>query len=216
MDPKQVDLLAKKIWDYHHLNHVLKKADCLLVLGSHDPRIGEYGARLLLEGWAPMIVFSGGLGRLTQGLWDEPEADKFARIAVQMGVPQDKILIENRSTNTGENVLFTKALLTEMGVNPEQLIVVHKPYMERRAYATFKKVWPEKRIIVTSPPLSFEEYPNGVRSKEEVIAILVGDLQRIKLYAEKGFQIPQNIPTDVWDAFEQLVQLGYNTHLTEA
>ena len=163
-----------------------------------------------------MIVFSGGLGRLTQGLWDEPEADKFARIAVQMGVPQDKILIENRSTNTGENVLFTKALLTEMGVNPEQLIVVHKPYMERRAYATFKKVWPEKRIIVTSPPLSFEEYPNGVRSKEEVIAILVGDLQRIKLYAEKGFQIPQNIPTDVWDAFEQLVQLGYNTHLTEA
>lgn len=216
MDPKQVDLLAKKIWDYHHLNHVLKKADCLLVLGSHDPRIGEYGARLFLEGWAPMIVFSGGLGRLTQGLWDEPEADKFARIAVQMGVPQDKILIENRSTNTGENVLFTKALLTEMGVNPEQLIVVHKPYMERRAYATFKKVWPEKRIIVTSPPLSFEEYPNGVRSKEEVIAILVGDLQRIKLYAEKGFQIPQNIPPDVWDAFEQLVQLGYKTHLTEA
>ncbi|HVN77845.1 MAG TPA: YdcF family protein [Terriglobia bacterium] len=215
MDRIQVDFLAQKIWDYHHLNHELKKADCILVLGSHDSRIGEYGAKLFLDGWAPLIVFSGGLGRLTQGLWDEPEADKFARIAVQAGVPQDKILIENRSTNTGENVLFTKALFAEKGMNPEQFIVVHKPYMERRAYATFKKVWPEKSLIVTSPPISFEDYPNGVGSKEEVIGIMVGDLQRIKLYAERGYQIPQIIPTDVWDAFERLVQLGFNTHLTE-
>ena len=215
MDSSHVDFLAKKIWDYHHLHHELKRADCILVLGSHDPRVGEYGAKLFLEGWAPLIVFSGGLGRLTQGLWDEPEADKFARIAVQAGVPQEKILIENRSTNTGENILFVKGLLAERGMNPQRFIVVHKPYMERRAYATFKKVWPEKSIIVTSPPISFEDYPNGVRSKEEVIGIMVGDLQRIKLYAERGFQIPQTIPPDVWEAFEKLIQLGYNTHLVE-
>ena len=215
MDPAQVDLLAQKIWDYHHLNHELKKADCILVLGSHDPRVGEYGAKLFLDRWAPLIVFSGGLGRLTQGLWDEPEADKFARIAVQAGVPQEKILIENRSTNTGQNILFAKGLLAEKGMNPQRFIVVHKPYMERRAYATFKKVWPEKTIIVTSPPISFEDYPDGVRSKDEVIGIMVGDLQRIKLYAERGFQIPQTIPSDVWEAFEKLVQLGYDAQLVD-
>jgi hypothetical protein len=44
---------------------------------------------------------------------------------------------------------------------------------------------------------------------------MVGDLQRIKIYPEKGFQIPQEIPSDVWDAFEQLVELGFDKHLAK-
>lgn len=99
MDSQEVDGLAKIIWDYHQLHQKLEKANCLLVLGSHDLRVAEYGARLFLAGWAPLIVFSGGLGRLTKEVWDEAEADKFARLAVQAGVPKDKILIENKSTN---------------------------------------------------------------------------------------------------------------------
>jgi hypothetical protein len=43
---------------------------------------------------------------------------------------------------------------------------------------------------------------------EKVIDIMVGDLQRIKLYAEKGFQVYQEIPTEVWKAYERLVELG--------
>src|SRR3569833_138627 len=103
--------LAKKLWDYHHMNHQLKKADCFLVLGSHDTRVAERGAELYLQGWAPLIIFSGGLGRLTKGEWNQPEADLFAQIAIEKGVPQDAILIENQSTNTGENILFTQQLL---------------------------------------------------------------------------------------------------------
>ena len=76
------DKLANIIWDYHHMNQDLKKADCILVLGSHDTRVAIRGAQLFLDGWAPLLVFSGGLGRLTEGMWDQPEADKFAEIAV--------------------------------------------------------------------------------------------------------------------------------------
>ena len=86
----EVDRLAKILWDYHHMNHKLKKADCIFVMGSHDLRVAERGAQLFLDGWAPLIVFSGGKGRLTKDLWDEPEADKFAQIAIDMGVPQKK------------------------------------------------------------------------------------------------------------------------------
>jgi uncharacterized SAM-binding protein YcdF (DUF218 family) len=211
-----IEELAKIIWDYHHMNHELVQSDCILVLGSHDTRVAERGAKLFLAGWAPWIVFSGGLGRLTEGMWDQPEADKFAEIAVSMGVPRDKIVIENRSTNTGENIIFTKQRLEETGIEAGRFIVVQKPYMERRAYATFKKVWPEKEAIVTSPQMTFEEYSSenheGI-TKEQIIHIMVGDLQRIKLYPEKGFQIPQEIPDDVWNAYEQLVQLGYTSHL---
>jgi len=213
MDQSDADRLAKIIWDYHHLNQKLEKADCILVLGSHDLRIAEYGAKLFLDGWAPLIIFSGGLGHLTREIWSESEADQFARIATKLGVPPEKILIENRSSNTGENIQFTKELLKEKGIDPRKIIVVQKPYMERRSYATFKKVWPEKDFVVASPPISFDDYPDASRTKEDVIGIMAGDLQRIKLYAEKGFQIPQDIPSDVWDAYEKLVAAGYTKHL---
>lgn len=205
--------LAQTLWDYHHVNHTLQQADCILVLGSHDLRVAERGAELYLQGWAPTLIFSGGLGRLTQDLWKDAEADKFASVAVEMGVPESAIYIENKSTNTGENIQFTQQLLKANGLAPETFIVVQKPYMERRSYATFKKHWPDKQLFVTSPQLSLQDYPNAEITLEEVIHIMVGDLQRIKVYPEKGFQIFQEIPDDVWKAYEQLVALGYTDHL---
>jgi uncharacterized SAM-binding protein YcdF (DUF218 family) len=209
--------LAETLWNYHRMNQSLKNADALLVLCSHDKAVAQRGAQLFLEGWAPLLIFSGGLGAITSKLWKEPEADQFALIAMDLGVPREKILIENRSTNTGENVLFTKKLLAEQGMNPQSFIVVQKPYMERRSFATFRQVWPEKDVVVTSPQVSFEEYlqkySNRELSKDDVVSIMVGDLQRIRLYAEKGFQIRQDIPADVWLAFEQLVSAGYDKHL---
>lgn len=206
-------VLAKKIWDYHHVNHRLEKADCILALGSRDLRVAERAAQVYLESWAPMIVFSGGLGRLTKELWNKPEAEKFVEVAEKMGVPRHKMLVENQSTNTGENILFSKKLLLDKNINPNKFISVQKPCMERRTQATFQKLWPDKEHIVTSPQISFEEYPTDETPMDEVINIIVGDLQRIKIYPEKGFQIPQEIPHDVWDAYERLVTAGYIKHL---
>jgi len=157
--------------------------------------------------------FSGGLGNLTKEVWEEPEADQFARIASEKGVPEEAILIENKSTNTGENIVFTRQLLQEKNLDPGTFIVVQKPYMERRSFATFKKHWPEKNLIVTSPQIPFEQYTTDEISPEKVINIMVGDLQRIKLYPAMGFQVYQDIPADIWLAYEKLVALGFNKHL---
>src|SRR4051812_7603841 len=215
MVTKEIVTLAQRLWDYHHVNNSLEKSDCILVLGSHDTRVAERGAQLYLEGWGPLLIFSGGLGRLTEDMWTETEADKFAAIAVGMGVPKEAILIENRSTNTGENILFTQKLLDQHNLDPQSFIVVQKPYMERRSYATFKKHWPDKTLIVTSPQISFPDYPNDEIPLDKVIHIMVGDFQRIKLYAEKGFQISQPIPDDAWQAYEKLIELGYDEHLID-
>jgi uncharacterized SAM-binding protein YcdF (DUF218 family) len=209
----EVLLLAKQLWEYHLLHHRLEKADCILALGSHDTRVADRGAELYLEGWAPVLLFSGGLGNVTKGIWTETEADKFAAIAVKRGVPPEAILIENQSTNTGENIVFSRRLLEEKKLDPQTFIVVQKPYMERRSYATFKKHWPDKKLIVTSPQLSFEAYANAEIPLERVINIMVGDLQRIKIYPARGFQIPQEIPAPVWQAYERLVALGFTHHL---
>jgi uncharacterized SAM-binding protein YcdF (DUF218 family) len=199
------------------MNQRLVNADAILVLCSHDTAVAECGADLWLAGWAPLLIMSGGQGAITRRLWQEPEADLFARIAIERGVPSDRILIENASTNTGENVRFTRRLLADRGLHPASLIVVQKPYMERRSYATFRKRWPEMPVVVTSPRVSFDDYlrtySNAALSSDDVISIMVGDLQRIRLYPEKGFQIPQDIPADVWSAFEALVQAGYDRHL---
>jgi uncharacterized SAM-binding protein YcdF (DUF218 family) len=207
--------LSQLIWDYHHVNHTLEPADCIMVLGSHDTRVAERGAELYLQGYAPYIIFSGGLGRLTEGLWDEPEADKFAQIARNMGVPAASIFTENRSTNTGENIALSYKLLQLNNIPVQRLILVQKPYMERRAYATFMKQWPGPPvdIRVTSPQISFADYPNHEISREEVVNIMLGDLQRIHTYPAKGFQIYQEIPAPVWEAFQQLKDRGFTSHL---
>ena len=77
------------------------------------------------------------------------------------------------------------------------------------------KQWPGEpvEIFVTSPQLSFADYPNHEISQEQVINIMLGDLQRIRLYPPKGFQIHQDIPEEVWHAYEQLVQQGFTCHL---
>jgi len=205
--------LAKKLWNYHQLHHTLEKSDCILVLGSMDTRTAERGADIYLQGYAPIIIFSGGLGKLTKDMWAGTEAELFATIALDKGVPREAIFIENKSTNTGENILFTQQLLQEKNLDLESFIVVQKPYMERRSYATFKKHWPTKKLLVTSPLLSFEEYPTNDIPVEKLINMMVGDLQRIKLYPEKGFQVYQQIPEEVWEAYEELVAMGFNKQL---
>jgi uncharacterized SAM-binding protein YcdF (DUF218 family) len=216
MDPR-IRGLAEKVWRYHQLDHPVSHADAILVLCSHDTVVAERGAQLYLEGWAPLLIFSGGLGSITRRLWREPEADQFARIAEGLGVPRDRILTENRSTNTGENILFTRRLLSERGIDPGNFIVVQKPYMERRSYATFRKLWPDKELVVTSPRVSLDDYltrfSHETLSPEDVVSIMVGDLQRIRVYATKGYQIEQEIPEDVWEAYEELVRAGYDRHL---
>lgn len=201
------------------MKHQLEPADAILVLCSHDKKVAERGSQLFLEGWAPLLIFSGGLGVITKNIWSEPEADQFAAIAISLGVPAEKIIIENQSTNTGENILFTKRLLAQNGIDPLRFILVQKPYMERRSFATFRKHWSEKEVIVTSPQVSFDEYlenyVNSELSTDDVVSIMVGDLQRIKLYADKGFQIHQDIPEEVWSAYEELIRGGYDRHMVD-
>lgn len=208
-----VDRWARILWDYHHVGHALRKSDVILVLGSHDTRVAERGADVFLEGWAPLIVFSGNLGALTSDLWTRPEAEIFAEVAEKRGVPRGRMLLETRSTNTGENVDFSRALLAARGVHPKTAIAVQKPYMERRTLATFQKRWPELELVVTSPQMDFDTYPNGTITRDAVIDIMTGDFQRIFVYAERGWQAPQEIPDEARDAYENLVKAGYTQRL---
>ena len=213
MGAMSVDAWARVLWDFHHVGHTVGPADVILVLGSHDTRVAERGADLFLDGLAPLVVFSGDLGALTTGLWSRPEAEVFAEVASARGVPRDRMLLETRATNTGENVVYSRALLAERGIHPKTAIAVQKPYMERRTLATFGARWPDLQVAVTSPQIAFDDYPNGEISREDVIDIMTGDFQRLIVYAERGWQTPQEIPPQVMEAYENLVEAGYTGRL---
>ncbi|KAJ4487975.1 DUF218 domain-containing protein [Lentinula aciculospora] len=222
MNQTQLSDDASLIYNYHRLHHKLSPVSAIFCLCSLDTRVAVQAANLYLSRLAPLLIFSGGVGSLTAGRFDGvPEAEAFAAIAQAMGVPNKAIVIEPRSTNTGENVRFTYNLLKEKGLLQEikSFILVQKPYMERRTYATFIKQWPseetEERVefSVTSPELEWDEYPDEGNPRELVINVMVGDLVRIRDYPAKGYQIPQEIPPEVWAAAQRLIDEGYTKHL---
>jgi len=73
-------------------------------------------------------------------------------------------------------------------------------------------------ILLASPSLSFAEYvaPGaGAVARSDIISIMVGDLQRIQVYATppNDYQIPQHIPEEVWAAGGRLARAGFIANL---
>ena len=211
--------LTRILWDYMHMNQNLEPADVIVGFGCYDEDIPKRCAELYQEGYAPFVAFSGGLGRNTSGLWTKTEAERFAAIAVAEGVPEEKLILENKSTNSAENLLFTPKVLTEQGVKAETIIAVHKPYMERRLWSAMQVYWPEVQAIYTSPQVSLEEHIAHAEAigmtARGVVETIVGDIQRMELYAVKGYQVPVEIPAQVWEAYHALVNLGYDSQLAK-
>ena len=205
------------IWDYLGMHQQLQKADVIVGFGNFNTDIARRAAELYRQGYAPKVLFTGGLGRNTEGLLPEPEAVRFAKVAMECGVPEQDIILEDRSANTAENILFTKKKLEDLAIPHERVLGVHQPFMERRITAAMGVYWPELNFRVTSPQVTIPEYlaragEQGITENASV-SVIVGDFQRLELYAQKGWQLPQEIPKEAWEAFHQLVALGFDKQL---
>ena len=205
------------LWDFMHMNQSPEQADVIVGFGCYDEDIPRRCAELYHQGFAPWVCFSGGLGRNTGRLWTKSEAERFAAVAMAKGVPEDRIILEKKSTNSAENLLFTPKILAEVGVKAEKIIAVHKPYMEKRLWAAMQVYWPDVCAVYTSPQVSVEEHiahaeAIGMTAKG-VIETIVGDVQRMELYAEKGYQAAVEIPEGVRAAYDALVEQGHTGQL---
>ena len=200
--------LIQILWDYMKMNHKLQHSDCIIGLGTIDINVADVASELYLNGYADKLIFSGGLGKITREVWDETEAEKFAKIAIKKGVPNEDIYLEKESTNTGDNFRFTKKLIETEKLNIKSCIVVCKPYTEKRVYAAFKKIMPEYEAIIHSENISCEEYYK--KNKNGWVDVLVGDIPRMKVFYKKGWQIKMDVPDEVWKAYEALVEKGYD------
>ncbi len=213
---EEVLRLARVIWDYHQLRHEPIPADVILALGTNDLRVAEFAAQLYLGGYGSTLVCTGGAahqGDLLATCWEKTEAEMYADAAERCGVPRERILLEKRAMNTAENIRFARDLLSERAIQPRNIVIAVKPFMQRRTWATLAVEWPEMPATLASPEMTLDEYFTDELPPEKIIYILVGDLQRIWVYAKRGWSAPQRMPAEVQGAYERLVALGFTKHL---
>jgi uncharacterized SAM-binding protein YcdF (DUF218 family) len=217
-DPAVAGALAVA-WDYMRLVHPPRSADAILTLGSFDPKAAVHAARLWRAGLAPVVIMSGGIahrGGLLETGWDKSEARVFAEVAIAEGVPAEAILLDEQAQNTGDNFAFGRAVARDARLDPRTLLVVAKPYMTRRGFATGRKVWPEAEFLMQCEDIAMADYFAREPDPERTLLALVGDLHRILVYPELGFSIEQEMPAAVLEALNALVAAGYGARLVSS
>jgi uncharacterized SAM-binding protein YcdF (DUF218 family) len=200
------------------MGHTPRPCSVAIGLGSHDLGVADTAAELYQRGMAPLIVFTGANSPTTRDRMPRGEAIHYRERALELGVPSSAVLVEPRARNTGDNIRFSREVLREAGVDVSSVLLISKPYEERRAYATARKLWPEVEIVSASSPMTLDEYVDSIGDARTVIDMLVGALQRLLVYPEQGFLISQSVPADVIEAYERLCQAGFTSRLltTEA
>ncbi|MBQ0828582.1 YdcF family protein [Streptomyces tagetis] len=204
---------ARLIWDYHQMRHALRPADVAIGLGSHDLGVATTSAELYRAGLFPILVFTGGNSPTTAARFPRGEAVHYREHALTLGVPDEAILLEPRAGNTGHNITYSRQVLADAGISPASVLLVSKPYMERRSYATARKLWPEVDVRCASESVDLDDYVRSVGDGRLVLDMLVGDLQRVIEYPKLGFAVAQEVPKDVRAAYENLLAAGFTSRL---
>jgi hypothetical protein len=177
-----------------------------------DLRLARFCGELYASGRASRIVFTGGIGPGTADL-GQPEADAWYAelLRSQPNIPHDRVIVENQSTNTSENVRFTAELLARrhpslsFGHGIKTVIIVASPSRMRRVRLTLLCLQPGLRILRQRPPSSFDDEHALYAGKGiDYLAHLAGELDRIVDYAARGWIIAEPLPLPISQAHETL------------
>ncbi|MGP4085798.1 YdcF family protein [Streptomyces sp. KR55] len=204
---------AQLLWDYQQMHHEPRPCSVGIGLGSHDLGVADTTVDLYRRGMMPLIVFTGATSRTTKDRMPRGEAEHYRDRALELGVPAEVVLVEPHARNTGQNITLSRALLEERGIEVTSVLLVSKPYEERRSYATARKLWPEVEFISASTPMTLPQYVDSIRDARLVIDMLVGSLQRLLIYPAQGFMISQEVPSDVIRAYERLAARGFTSRI---
>jgi len=178
----------------------LPQADGIFVFGHVDPRLAKHAAHLWKLGKAPRVILTG-KGRRDIPAGVQTEAEYYAAILKNEGVTEDVLVIEDKSTNTLENVLFGIETCRENGLYPKSLILCSLPPLLRRSIATFGKCFPGIQVWGSAFEICLEEYlPHTQR--------ILAEFSRFEEYAQKGHIMPVFVPEKVAEAIEKIRILG--------
>lgn len=209
---------AKILYSYLNVSTKIISSNLIIGLGCMDIGIPEHCTKLYNDGYGDLIIFSGNVGKGTEGVLNITEAERFKNIAVANGVPDEKILLEKEATNTYENYKYIKRLLEDKNIDFQSAIIVQKPYVKRRCIAISDVEFPDKNICVTSQDLTFEEFvkqskENKTMDINEIIHEIVGEISIIIEAPKFDIQSEQPIDNRVLIAYDFLLKQGYTKYI---
>ena len=186
--------------------------DAALGFGTFDLTLAAFCGELYSRGLARRIIFTGGVGAGTADL-GRPEADAW-RDELRRAFPAvdpRHIIVENRSTNTSENIDFTAELLARefpdfaFGRGLRTALIVASPSRLRRVALALQKRQPDLRFWRTLPSADFDrEYALHESKGIPYLAHLAGEIDRIRDYPTRGWIAAEPLPPEVQAAREKL------------
>lgn len=205
------------VWNYMHVGDSLEKADLIIGCGCTNLEIPIKCAELVKSGYADKILFTGGLGKYSKDSFAKPEAEIYRDIAVEQGINPDSIYLETESTNTGDNFRYSLKIISEHNLNIDSIILVHTSIAERRTLYAAEIFLPNSKLSVTSSIADFDAFWQSLLANPSktfnTISCLLGDVQRIIVYPQFGWQKEHEVPQDVIQAYYYLKNLGYDKEI---
>lgn len=206
---------AELIFDYLAATDPLPATPVHAVVGfgTFDLGLPRLCGDLYERGCAPRLIFTGGIGAGTADL-GEPEADAW-RAELRRSHPQipaTQVILENRSTNTAENIQFTADLLRmnypglALGTGIRRVIGVASPSRLRRVALTWQQLQPTVPLVRQRPPAATYASEQALYAAKgfDYDAHLVGELERIVSYAERNWIKREPLPDEIAGALLQL------------
>ena len=194
------------LWDYLLVAQPPAPADVVFVFGSQDLAMPDRAAELYRAGYAPAVLVTGGFGRMTRGVFAEPEALVFRARLVAAGVPEAAIVTETEAGNTLENVRFGLAALRRAGRPVRSALLVAKGFVTRRAAATFAAQAPDVRVRACPPATRLTDAMD--RPADAFAARLVAEIDRLDRYGARGDIAPQRIPPTVRAGARRILEVA--------
>jgi uncharacterized SAM-binding protein YcdF (DUF218 family) len=129
------------------------------------------------------------------------ESEAFGAALEEAGVPRERVIVEQRANNTGENVALGMQALAARGIEVRSTALVAWPLSTRRCSATFARAFPHVR---TYPCPSSCDFPSAPRAGQRLLEAALAELRRLRHYPQLGYIAPQEIPSAVRQAESRL------------
>lgn len=152
--------LLDEAYDYLSEEDELEPADFIFVFGSKTRHRAEKAIELYKHGLAKKIIFSGHVPSYGNRQ-AKPEAELYAELAIQGGVPERDIIIEKESITIPDNIRRTLNMLDSGRISYSSFILVNSPYAQRRGWCVFKKYTEDGVKIMRSNSRTKQAYDKG-------------------------------------------------------
>lgn len=212
-----------------------KHYDVILVLGSATPIVALKSYELYKKGYSDYFMIAGGIGHTTDILLNhvEPflkdtlsnksEAYILKRlIESTFYVNGEDIILEEQSTNCGENIQFAFDILREKQIKYDNVLLCHDPLMQRRIDATAKKYMQNinfdnycafiPKIKVENYNVLYDQNIWGLWPTNRYISLVLGEMKRVidneDGYGPKGknFIVHVDVTKEVLLAYNNLLK----------